>query len=349
MMVVKGVRHYKAPQLYWTNSLHTGMSVMLQHEPHNHYDKNAVAVKLMSNGAMLGHLSRELAPKYVALVLEKRIVDASIADINLNGRHINIKIKVVYDQYEKWLDQIKHSLICRSAADLPCVAGVYSIRNITSGRQYIGSSNNVKKRIYSHLRDLNSGSHVNSVLQKDYTRYGCDAFEVSVLQICANQSDLEKSEACEIARQLYLNNELYNMTIDGKGKIHVGGSRNVVAETVSNRRTKEHETLNTYDCNFFDEKRRIAELFDKRLSASLPDVDCGAYFIVAFLVVSVTFNGLARDPNYIKLVIISAIIAWGFSRFMKWNIHENFKQSDRYQKLLKERDEALYGKNQPDS
>lgn len=46
--------------------------------------------------------------------------------------------------------------------------GVYILKNLTNGKNYIGSSDNIERRIYDHLNSLNRGSHYSEPMQKDF-------------------------------------------------------------------------------------------------------------------------------------------------------------------------------------
>ena len=62
-------------------------------------------------------------------------------------------------------------------------SGIYRIRNIASGKLYIGSSVNVKKRLEAHRRALIRGYHVNVKLQRAWNKHGAEAFEFSLIEI----------------------------------------------------------------------------------------------------------------------------------------------------------------------
>ena len=95
---IKGTKYYKAEELFRQGNLSSGLAIRLEHQFDNPHDENAVAVKTKTTGAMLGHVSRELAPKYAALVDEGNIVEASIARAERNGTYVNIDIRVLYEQ-----------------------------------------------------------------------------------------------------------------------------------------------------------------------------------------------------------------------------------------------------------
>jgi group I intron endonuclease len=61
------------------------------------------------------------------------------------------------------------------------ICGTYRIRNIVSGRFYIGSSENVYRRFETHRRQLRAGAHKNIPLQGSWNKHGEDAFKFEVL------------------------------------------------------------------------------------------------------------------------------------------------------------------------
>jgi len=64
------------------------------------------------------------------------------------------------------------------------VAGIYRIRNASTGRFYIGSSWNVRKRFGDHQRDLQNGRHHSRFLQRSWDKYGAASFSFELLVIC---------------------------------------------------------------------------------------------------------------------------------------------------------------------
>lgn len=57
------------------------------------------------------------------------------------------------------------------------IQGIYYIKHINSERKYVGSSNNVEKRLTQHKRHLINNSHHNIQLQRAVNKYGIDQFE----------------------------------------------------------------------------------------------------------------------------------------------------------------------------
>jgi group I intron endonuclease len=62
--------------------------------------------------------------------------------------------------------------------------GVYVIRCEATGSRYVGSSDNIVKRIREHFYRLERGVHRNRRLQNAYNKYGKDGFRSEVLLYC---------------------------------------------------------------------------------------------------------------------------------------------------------------------
>lgn len=65
---------------------------------------------------------------------------------------------------------------------LNLTSGIYKITNKITGKVYVGSSLNIGLRHQAHLARLRNGYHHNTELQKDFDRYGSDAFELEVIE-----------------------------------------------------------------------------------------------------------------------------------------------------------------------
>lgn len=65
--------------------------------------------------------------------------------------------------------------------------GIYCIKNKINGKEYIGQSINISKRIYEHKKkalDYPEDRSHNSILHQAIRKYGWENFEVSVLEEC---------------------------------------------------------------------------------------------------------------------------------------------------------------------
>jgi group I intron endonuclease len=69
-------------------------------------------------------------------------------------------------------------------------AGVYRIRNVVSGRAYVGSAVNVDRRWAMHRHLLNSGKHHSLLLQRSWQKHGASAFAFEFLEEVASAGDL---------------------------------------------------------------------------------------------------------------------------------------------------------------
>lgn len=63
----------------------------------------------------------------------------------------------------------------------PIVSGVYAIHNKLNNKWYIGSSNDIGRRIKTHKRELINGSHNNLLLQHEFSKFGVESFEFIIL------------------------------------------------------------------------------------------------------------------------------------------------------------------------
>lgn len=76
------------------------------------------------------------------------------------------------------------------------IIGIYKIETLHNNKLYIGSSDNIEKRIKTHLSRLKRDIHHSEYLQNAYNKYGKDNLKFSVIEI------LETSEN-KIVREQY--------------------------------------------------------------------------------------------------------------------------------------------------
>lgn len=252
-LVVKGTYYYKAEQTFENGSLVKGARLHLVHQPNNRYDSNAVEVHLKESGDMLGHISRQLAPKYSKLVNTNSILDASVFRVSRINDRIKVEIRIVYEQSDDEISKKHNTKYWISCSSLQPKPGVYGLKNINTGRMYVGSSNNVKERLINHLRELLHGCHSNYMLQSDFTRLGPDYFEAQLLAGNIALHKLSSSESREIAKLLNNGHELYNMTFDGQGTYKRTYDNSFEPQSVSDRKRWQ------YDDNYYDEEDNILE------------------------------------------------------------------------------------------
>lgn len=72
------------------------------------------------------------------------------------------------------------------------ISGVYIITNLINGKRYIGSSNDLYERSYSHIYHLNEHDHSNNHLQNAWNKYGSDKFVIGILEYTEESKRLER-------------------------------------------------------------------------------------------------------------------------------------------------------------
>jgi len=69
------------------------------------------------------------------------------------------------------------------------ITGIYKIINIKTGKYYLGSSQNVEKRIARHFNDLSKNKHHSIYFQRSYNKHSIHSFVYIVVEKC-NKKDL---------------------------------------------------------------------------------------------------------------------------------------------------------------
>lgn len=104
--------------------------------------------------------------------------------------------------------------------------GIYKITNLINNKFYIGSSSDLKKRLYEHRRELNLGVHANKHLQSAWNKYGEENFKFEVIEtiestLCTNKylRDLETKYIQEF--KCYEDSIGYNFIPGGIGTLNL--------------------------------------------------------------------------------------------------------------------------------
>jgi group I intron endonuclease len=63
-------------------------------------------------------------------------------------------------------------------------SGIYLIINIENNKCYVGSSYNIRNRLFWHYNELDKGSHPNNILQNAVNKYGLDKFNFIPILNC---------------------------------------------------------------------------------------------------------------------------------------------------------------------
>ena len=107
---------------------------------------------------------------------------------------------------------------------LPRLGGVYVIRNIISGKEYVGKSINIYKRVDMHIRMLDPVK----ILYRSMRKNGIDCFECCVVQLSKSDEELCNLEITTIALRNTLHPAGYNLTLGGDG---TSGYKHTAEET----------------------------------------------------------------------------------------------------------------------
>ncbi len=103
---------------------------------------------------------------------------------------------------------------------VPPVQGIYAILNTSNLKIYVGSSNNMLRRVAIHATELYQGRHINSALQRDWTTYGAAVFRVDAIECIECETQLIGIERAWIKRyegRLY--NVFHNPLYDPKAPV----------------------------------------------------------------------------------------------------------------------------------
>jgi group I intron endonuclease len=84
--------------------------------------------------------------------------------------------------------------------------GIYQIRNMKSGKIYIGSAKNLRGKINSNKFQLKNGLHLNKEMQKDFIEIGEEGFSFDVLDYLKPKEDLnyDYTEELKILEDMWL-------------------------------------------------------------------------------------------------------------------------------------------------
>ena len=101
-----------------------------------------------------------------------------------------------------------------SEIKLYCRKGIYGIRNIKSGRIYVGQTiYNFGDRRDAHFSMLRNGKHPVKKMQEDFNYLGCTNFEFVILHDLKENEDIDELERYYIA--IYKEKGLSYNTLDG--------------------------------------------------------------------------------------------------------------------------------------
>lgn len=115
----------------------------------------------------------------------------------------------------------------------PPAPGLYVITNQRSGKIYVGSSSDIRRRWRQHCRRLERGSHHCSHLLHAWKKYGAEAFEFTVLAFCDDEATRLRLEDALLSTSP--KNRLYNTFRGAVGSIHTPATRARISASLKGR------------------------------------------------------------------------------------------------------------------
>ena len=89
-------------------------------------------------------------------------------------------------------------------------SGIYKIVNLQTGKYYVGSTKDFKKRKQTHFSGLKNNYHPNKHLQNAYNKYGIDNFKFEIVEYVQEELllDIEQSYIDDSEKE-YIYNKTY--------------------------------------------------------------------------------------------------------------------------------------------
>ena len=132
----------------------------------------------------------------------------------INKDAISLKKKKYREKYKETINKKNRAYLQNKRANMKSV--IYEIKNKINNRSYIGCTTQLERRWREHKGSLERGKHENGLLQKDYNKYGKDAFVYSILKEHRKDiqfQDLEKEETKLILEKKQNGEKLYNISV----------------------------------------------------------------------------------------------------------------------------------------
>lgn len=134
-------------------------------------------------------------------------------------------------------------------------SGIYQIKNLVSGKSYIGKTINFENRMKEHRRSLTAGYHKNVHLQRAWDLYKEDSFQCFILEKC----DIDQLSDREMywIRELDTFHNGYNMNQGGEGGLGY-------KHTIENIEKMKESQRQRFQDKSEREKLRDAHLFESK-------------------------------------------------------------------------------------
>lgn len=120
------------------------------------------------------------------------------------------------------------------------ICGIYQILNLTNNKFYIGSSYRILKRWKDHKRCLRENKHPNKIIQAAYRKYGEEAFEFIIVEVC-NRSKLIEREQFWIDNLNCVAPKGYNANPNASSRLGTKHSEETLAKLRAKVISEEHK------------------------------------------------------------------------------------------------------------
>jgi group I intron endonuclease len=147
--------------------------------------------------------------------------------------------------------------------NLPNLSGVYIITNIVNNKVYIGSSVNIKKRVYRHFSELVNNKHYNRLLQRAYNKYTKKAFVVNVLCVCDKKETFNNEQVFLDKHKSYIPKFGYNIMKSALPDLPriPNNVKKKISKTLAGRKASEETRKKLRES--FTEERRLKQSIDR--------------------------------------------------------------------------------------
>lgn len=125
-------------------------------------------------------------------------------------------------------------------------SGIYSIKNLVTGKRYIGSAFDLSGRKATHFYQLRKKKHHNIYLQRSFLKYREENFKFEVLMYCEKE-ELIKYE--QIFIDYYKSEKTYNIrkeACNNFGLHHTKKTKNKISKTIKDNSINKGEKNGMY-------------------------------------------------------------------------------------------------------
>ena len=232
--------------------------------------------------------------------------------------------------------------------NIPNCCGIYKFTNIITGKIYIGSAINLRKRFVQHRSSLRLGTHHSIYFQNAYNKYGESNFVYNILEYVTDKTDLLLREQYYLDTILfaqdYINKKSnkflelgYNLNPIAKNRF---GSKqkteSIIKSIINNKRV--HSVLQfDFNGNFIEEFISAGDAA-KKLNIDRTGIwacckgnqeYCNKYFFIYKKDLNIYkeyFESLKNNP-YIPII-------WNKNKHYKLNKNLSFIMFDRYGRYI---------------